>query len=102
MKRLILIVLTVSLLFSCEKFLEEEQVGTLTHDHYETEVGMEDLIRGCYAFLRARTGYEQCYLLWNFGVDAMQISDQGDWGYYNTYGTQLNAEQGYLYDLWFF
>jgi hypothetical protein len=100
MKRLIFAVLAMSLLASCEKFLEEEQVGTLTQDHYETEVGMEDLIRGCYSFMRYRTGYEQAYLLWNFGVDEMQISDQGDWGYYNTYGTQLNAEQSYLYDLW--
>lgn len=94
------IVITALLITSCEDFLDEEQVGVLGYDHYETEAGMEDLIRGCYSFLRYKTGYEQAYLFWNFGTDEMTISDQGDWGYYNSYGTQLNAEGAFLADFW--
>jgi hypothetical protein len=100
MKKYIIAILSLILIASCEEFLEEEPVGVLTQDFFETEQGMEDLVRGCYSYLRYRTGYEQCYLLWDFGVDEMTVSDQGDWIYYNTYGTQLNADQEYLYDLW--
>jgi hypothetical protein len=84
MKRYIIQLLIIAVLtFSCEKFLEEEQVATLTSDYYTTEQGMEDLIKSAYNRLRYKVGYEQSYTLWNFGTDEYTHSDQLGWRYYN-------------------
>ncbi|MBE8722244.1 hypothetical protein C4F40_16075 [Sphingobacterium sp. Ka21] len=52
MKKYILILFTVTGLFSCKGFLDEEQVANLTQDFYTNEVGLESLINGLYVYAR--------------------------------------------------
>jgi starch-binding outer membrane protein, SusD/RagB family len=61
MKKYFLIALSALLLplTSCEEFLEEEMVTTLTQDYYNTPEGLESLTKGCYKILRYKTDYNQ-------------------------------------------
>ncbi len=46
--------LAAGFLFSCEDFLEEKQVSSLTQDYYNTEGGLDALIKGLYVYLRVK------------------------------------------------
>lgn len=103
MKKLVVLLLTVfSLLFSlsCKKFIEEDQVSTLTYDYYKTDLGLEDLVRSAYSPLRYKFENEQSYCLWNFGIDEFILGDQFNYSYYNTYEPRLNAADNFLNGLW--
>jgi len=52
-------VLAVMLFSSCEDFLEEKMVSTITQDYFETEKGLEELIVSTYNALRWKYGYVQ-------------------------------------------
>ncbi|HEY4788073.1 MAG TPA: RagB/SusD family nutrient uptake outer membrane protein [Bacteroidales bacterium] len=58
MKKYIVYLLTFSLIVisivSCKDFLKEEQVSTLTQDYYNTENGLETLIKGLYVYARVK------------------------------------------------
>jgi hypothetical protein len=96
-----MIILTASLaVTSCKDFLDEEQVATLSYEYYNTEQGIEDLVKSCYAPLRFKTGMEQTYCLWNFGTDEYMQSGQTGWKYFNEYGSELNSSQEYIGALW--
>lgn len=49
-----LIILFISSLESCKKFLEEKQVSSLTQDYYNNESGLNSLINGLYVFARVK------------------------------------------------
>ena len=40
--------------FSCQDFLDEKQVSTLTQDYYNTEGGLDALIKGLYVYARVK------------------------------------------------
>lgn len=50
----ILTVLILISLGSCKKFLEEEQVASLTQEYYEDENGLNSLINGLYVYARVK------------------------------------------------
>src|SRR5690606_26681077 len=52
-KYIILFLMTISA-FSCQDFLEEKQVSTLTQDYYNTEGGLDALIKGLYVYARVK------------------------------------------------
>jgi len=54
MKNYISLFLAAGFLFSCEDFLEEKQVSSLTQDYYNTEGGLDALIKGLYVYLRVK------------------------------------------------
>jgi hypothetical protein len=54
MKKYISLLLAAVFLFSCEDFLEEKQVSSLTQDYYNTEGGLDALIKGLYVYLRVK------------------------------------------------
>jgi starch-binding outer membrane protein, SusD/RagB family len=54
MKKYISIFMIVVLLFSCKDFLNEVQVSTLTQDYYNSEGGLEALVKGLYVYLRVK------------------------------------------------
>jgi len=54
MKKYISLFLAAVFLFSCEDFLEEKQVSSLTQDYYNTEGGLDALIKGLYVYLRVK------------------------------------------------
>lgn len=103
MKKLVILLLTTcSLLFSisCKKFIEEDQVSTLTYDYYKTDLGLEDLVRSAYSPLRYKFDNEQSYCLWNFGIDEFILGDQFNYSYYNTYEPRLNSADNFLNGFW--
>ena len=85
---------------SCKKFIEEELVSTLTYDHYNTDQGLEDLVRSAYAPVKWKFENEQAYALWNFGVDEFILGDQFNHSYLNTYDAGLNSSTGFLNGMW--
>jgi starch-binding outer membrane protein, SusD/RagB family len=54
MKKYICSFLAFIFLFSCKDFLEEKQVSTLTQEYYNTESGLEALVKGLYVYLRVK------------------------------------------------
>ena len=96
-------ILMVALIFSttsCKKFVEEELVATLTQEYYESDQGLEDLVKSAYSPLRWKFNGEQSYALYNFGDDEFILGDQFNFIYYNTYDPVLGANEGLLNGLW--
>lgn len=54
MRKYISIFLFFTIVMSCDDFLQEEQVSTLTQDYYNTEGGLEALIKGLYVYARVK------------------------------------------------
>ncbi|MBW4889240.1 RagB/SusD family nutrient uptake outer membrane protein [Mucilaginibacter sp. HMF5004] len=103
MKKYIIPVLTILMVFgttSCKKFLKEDLVSTLTQDYYNTDQGLEDLVRSAYTPVRWKFEGEQAYALHNFGTDEFILGDQFNFVYYNTYDPSLNSGEGLLNALW--
>ena len=103
MKKFNLYILTALLVLfytSCQKFLKEEQVTTLSYEYYTTDRGLEDLVRSAYAPLRFKFEGEQSYALWNFGTDEFILGDQFNFSYYNTYIPQLGPADAFVNSLW--
>jgi hypothetical protein len=94
MKKYIIPLLSILILASCKDFLDEEQVSVLKYDYYESEVGIEDLIRSCYYPLRNKTTYECAYAFYNIGTDEYMKSDETDSyaGWFNDYSSQLDPQ----------
>ncbi|MBO9660889.1 MAG: RagB/SusD family nutrient uptake outer membrane protein, partial [Chitinophagaceae bacterium] len=97
-------ILAVMFAASCKKFIDEKQVSILTNDYYNTEQGVEDLVKSAYERTRFKFEYEQAYALWNFGVDEFTVGDQFNFEWFNKYDSRLNPAGGtgetYLSDLW--
>lgn len=85
---------------SCEKFVEEKLVSTLTFDHYKTDAGLEDLVEAAYSPVRWKFNGEQSYALFNFGDDEFVLGDQFNFVHYNTYASVLNPTEALLNSLW--
>ncbi len=96
MKKIIAVFGTLALLTSCEKFLEEKQVSTLSYGYYETEQGCEALINSCYAAIRWKAGNEWSYGMFNYGTDEYMKGQQWQEPYsqpeYNDYTPDRDAE----------
>jgi len=102
MKRYYIAVLALLVIVgtSCKKFVEEELVNTLSYDYYNTDKGLEDLVRSAYAPLRWKFNGEQAYALHNFGDDEFILGDQFNFMHYNTYDPNLGANEPLLNGLW--
>lgn len=85
---------------SCKNYLDEELVSTLTYQYYETEQGVEDLLKSCYETSRYKFAYEHSYTMFNFGVDEFVQGDQLNFNYFNVYDNRLNPSEGYFHDVW--
>jgi hypothetical protein len=96
MKKIAIIFVILTLVTSCKKFLEEEQVATLSYGYYETEQGCEALINACYSSLRWKVGNEWSYGMFDYGTDEYMKGQQWQEPYsqpeYNDYTADLDAE----------
>lgn len=54
MKKYIILFLMTTSSFSCQDFLDEKQVSTLTQDYFDTEGGLDALIKGLYVYARVK------------------------------------------------
>ncbi|SFQ68288.1 RagB/SusD family nutrient uptake outer membrane protein [Hymenobacter arizonensis] len=87
-------------LSSCKDFLEEEQVATLTNDYFNTEQGLEDLVKAGYEQTRYKFANEHSYAMFNFGVDEMTHADQINVYWWNIYDARLNPSDGFVDGVW--
>ncbi|MCH5685349.1 RagB/SusD family nutrient uptake outer membrane protein [Niabella sp. W65] len=85
---------------SCNKFIKEELVSTLTEDYYKTDAGLEDLVKSAYAPLQWKFTGEQSYAMSNFGTDEFREGDQFNNVRYNDYDANLNANDLFVDGLW--
>lgn len=58
MKKFIIIFILLGTLGACKDFLEEKQVSSLTQDFYNTETGLEGLIKSLYVVARVKHEWE--------------------------------------------
>jgi hypothetical protein len=54
MKKYIAFIMLIASVVSCKDFLIEKQVSTLTQDYYNSEAGLESLIKGLYVYARVK------------------------------------------------
>jgi len=85
---------------SCKDYLKEELVGTLTNDYFNTEQGLEDLVRSSYEQTRYKFALEHSYGMFNFGADEYTNGDQFNALWWNTYDPRLNATDGFVDGVW--
>src|SRR5688572_14528526 len=99
---LLVTVLAGMVISSCKKFIKEELVTTLTGEYYNTDQGLEDLVKSAYVPLRWKFEGEQAYCLWNFGLDEFRVGDQFNNVQYNYYNSNLapNGPDGFLNAMW--
>lgn len=96
MKKIFIFLAVLTILASCEKFLEEEQVTALSYGYYETEQGCEALVNACYESLRLKPGNEWSYGMFNYGTDEYMKGFEWTQPYaqpeYNDYTPDLDSE----------
>lgn len=104
MKKYLIVILIITTLFSCEKFLQEEPVGVLSYSYYETEQGIEALIKSCYHALRYKTGGETTYGFYEYGTDEYMKGAEWREQYakdaFNDYTGELNSADWDLNEFW--
>jgi starch-binding outer membrane protein, SusD/RagB family len=86
--------------FSCQDYLKEELVPTVSYDYYNTEQGLEDLVKAAYSSLRFKFNGEQSFTLWEYGVDEMVQGADGSNKFIDLYDPQLNSLFGMFHDMW--
>ncbi|MDR1865700.1 MAG: RagB/SusD family nutrient uptake outer membrane protein [Bacteroidales bacterium] len=83
MKRYIIIVISAVLsLSSCQDFLKEEMVATITQDYFDTEQGLEQLIVSTYNALRFKYGWQEGAYNFEMGTDIGWVGND-DWSMYS-------------------
>ncbi len=94
MKKIVFsILISFVTLNSCNEFLEEEMVATLTQGRYDTEAGIEELVNGAYEGLRFHFNYEWSYAMTNYGTDEFTNGGGKDRLIWNTYAATLDPTE---------
>lgn len=101
MKRLIITSLAFLLLFtSCKDYLKEEFVSGVGYTYYDTESGIEDLIRSAYVPLRSLGGTETGLRMTNFGTDVWEFTNVSSGNEFHMYTSALNPSNSNFYSVW--
>lgn len=87
---------------ACDKYLEEEQVATVSYQYYDSEKGLEDLINAAYSELRWKVNGEQSFSIYEYGTDEYTQAADGSNKHYDSYGAALNSQDqgGFLHGIW--
>lgn len=89
MKKYIVILFSVVVFFgSCEDFLEEKMVATITQDYFDTEQDLDQLIANTYNTLRFKYGWIDGAYNFEIGTD---IGWVGNWDVSSFSGNQWRA-----------
>lgn len=75
MKKYIIPILSLIPLASCENFLEEKMVSTITQDYFESEKGAEELVVASYNTLRWKYGFMEGPYMFETGTDITEPTD---------------------------
>ncbi|MBC8085185.1 MAG: RagB/SusD family nutrient uptake outer membrane protein [Hymenobacter sp.] len=85
---------------SCKDYLEEEAVTTLNNDYFQTEQGLEDLVKASYEQTRYKFALEHSYAMFNFGVDEYTYADQTNAIWWDNYDSRLNSSDTFVDGVW--
>ena len=84
----------------CSSWLSEDDAPVMSYDYYETEAGVNAAITAAYGFLRWGVGGERFNVLTELGTDLFTEGEDGsNRESYNKYATQLNPDDGILYEM---
>ncbi len=100
MKKMIAVVVAITVLAACTDKLEEQTVGQATFDFYKTEPGVEALVNSAYNTLRYQFNGEQSFTLWEYGVDEYMQAADGSNKFVDSYTNQLNPTFTMFHDMW--
>jgi len=99
--KILLLLVSIFLSFSCKKTLDEKLVSGVSYNYYETAEGIEGGLASSYNSLRWAYSGEAFHAMQQLGTDTYQEGQDG--GYkpqLNRYESSLNASFGPLYDFW--
>ena len=82
MKKYIYLLIIAISFGSCENFLKEEMVATITQDYFDTEQGLDQLIMGSYNSLRFKYGWQEGPYNFEMGTDIGWVGSW-DWSTFN-------------------
>jgi hypothetical protein len=75
MKKYLMFILLAVPLSSCNDFLEEKMVATITQDYFESEKGLEELVVASYNTLRWKYGFMEGPFMFETGTDITEPTD---------------------------
>jgi hypothetical protein len=78
---------------SCQDFLKEEMVATITQEYFETETGLEQLVVSTYNALRFKFGWQEGAYNFEMGTDIGWVGS-ADWSTFNVNVWSPSAPNG--------
>jgi hypothetical protein len=101
MKKYILILAAILLsATSCQDFLKEEFVSGIGYSYYDTESGIEDLVRSAYLPLRTWGGTAYGIKMTCHGTDIWEYTSVSDGNEFHMYTSALNPANSVFYAVW--
>jgi len=99
-KQILAIFLILLLSTSCQEFLKEEFVSGIGYSYYDTESGIEDLVRSAYVPLRTWGGTANGLKMTCHGTDIWEYTDVSDGNEFHMYTSALNPANAIFYNVW--
>jgi len=96
----IAIIFLLTMFTSCDDYLKEEYVSGIGFTYYDTEEGVEDLIRAAYVPLRSWGGSETGLRLSNYGTDIWEYTGISSGNEFHMYTSALNSSNDNFYSVW--
>ncbi|MEB2774102.1 RagB/SusD family nutrient uptake outer membrane protein [Algoriphagus sp. D3-2-R+10] len=94
------LILGLSVMISCDGFLQEDVVSPIGNDYLNTPKGLNDGINAAYSSMRAWYGTERGNNLTIFGTDIFTNGADGSWKFMNFYTNQFDSQNGHVRELW--
>ena len=97
----ILVLLGISVLLSCENYLDENNIADVSAgSYYTTSQGLEDAVKATYGIIKEFYGTELGFSMNVFGTDTYTNGADGSHKYLNWYNNQHNSSARYFRDTW--
>jgi len=101
MKKYIMILAAILLsATSCQDFLKEEFVSGIGYTYYDSENGVEDLVRSAYVPLRNWGGTAEGIKMTCHGSDTWEYTNVSDGNEFHMYTSALNPAIAVFYTSW--
>ena len=96
-----LILLGITVLLSCETYLDENNIADVSAgSYYTTSQGLEDAVKATYGIMKEFYGTELGFSMNVFGTDTYTNGADGSHKYLNWYNNQHNSSARYFRDTW--
>ena len=99
-KQILTIAAFFLLVISCKDYLNEEHVSGIGYSYYNTESGIEDLVRSAYVPLRTFGGTNAGLKISCHGTDIWESTNVADGNEFQKYTSALNSATAVLNTVW--